>query len=343
MRKLSRRAVLMGAGVISFRVGGWSGAAAAADSLPLPFSGSTESSLPMMVAVAKGYAKDHDIDVTRFVASPGANIRANVIGKQFEFAALDWSHVSIARIAGAPLRTVLAITDRSNQSLLVRSTLRNSVKTPTDLKGKTVGVSSPGSSSWTYAKMALEHVGLHPDRDYNLIVIGGDTGVVTTALQTGRIDAVSAWEPITSIALSRNVAFPLIEAWNLKQQVQYYGAERLASLALITRDDVIKAKPDLVKRMVGTHVAALKFIRANSAEAIVDTVLSNPKSAEIFGGLGKTLFTTIVERAKPAFGEGCISKQGYELLMKRMVDYKVLPREIPFNDYADTSYVGMCA
>jgi hypothetical protein len=87
----------------------------------------------------------------------------------------------------------------------------------------------------------------------------------------------------------------------------------------------------------------LKFIRANSAEAIVDTVLSNPKSAEMFGGLGKTLFTTIVERAKPAFGEGCISKQGYELLMKRLVDYKVLPREIPFDDYADTSYVGVCA
>jgi hypothetical protein len=90
------------------------------------------------------------------------------------------------------------------------------------------------------------------------------------------------------------------------------------------------------------HVAALKFMRANSAEAIVDTVLSNPKSAEIFGGLGKTLFTTIVERAKPAFGEGCVSK-GYELLMKRLVDCKVLPRQIPFNDYADTSCVGVCA
>ena len=29
--------------------------------------------------------------------------------------------------------------------------------------------------------------------------------------------------------------------------------------------------------------------------------------------------------------------------MKRLVDYKVLPREIPFNDYADTSFVGVCA
>ena len=317
--------------------------AAGADELVMPFSLDVELGLPMMVAVAKGYAKKHGIEVTNFAVAPGSQVRANLIGKLYDFAALDWSHVPIARLAGSPLQAVLAITERSNQTLLVRNGLKGEVHKVEDLKGKLVGCSAPGSSSWTNAKLTLDKVGLQPDRDYNLIIIGGDTGVVVTALQTGRVDAFSTWEPITTLSLTKDVAFPLVKAWDLEAQKRFYGSEWIAALSLISREDVIKTKPDLVKRMVATHIEALDFIHKNTPEAIVDAVLSNPKSAESFSNLGRDVFVSIVEKAKPAFGSGCISKLGFESQMKRMVDYKVVPRSINFEEYANTTFAGSCA
>jgi ABC-type nitrate/sulfonate/bicarbonate transport system substrate-binding protein len=45
---------------------------------------------------------------------------------------------------------------------------------------------------------------------------------------------------------------------------------------LVTREDVIQNKPDLVARMVRAELNGLNFIRSNSAEEIADAVLSKP-------------------------------------------------------------------
>jgi NitT/TauT family transport system substrate-binding protein len=64
------------------------------------------------------------------------------------------------------------------------------------LKGKTIGISSPGSLTDLFLRIALRDAGLDPDRDVTLVATGG-LHAHLAALQAGRVDAQMTWEPAT--------------------------------------------------------------------------------------------------------------------------------------------------
>ena len=57
-----------------------------------------------------------------------------------------------------------------------------------DLKGKKLGVQSIGGV-WTLAMLALEHLGLEPNRDKIMVLVLGDHSILTQSMATGKIDA----------------------------------------------------------------------------------------------------------------------------------------------------------
>lgn len=64
------------------------------------------------------------------------------------------------------------------------------------LRGKTIGISSPGSLTDLFLRIALRDAGLDPDRDVTLVATGGLNSHLP-ALQAGRVDAQMTWEPAT--------------------------------------------------------------------------------------------------------------------------------------------------
>jgi NitT/TauT family transport system substrate-binding protein len=64
-----------------------------------------------------------------------------------------------------------------------------SIKTPQDLRGKTVGIQSLGGTNWVIANLWLEHFGLDPRRDNIQLLPAGDQAVRTIAMQAGKIEA----------------------------------------------------------------------------------------------------------------------------------------------------------
>lgn len=54
------------------------------------------------------------------------------------------------------------------------------IRAAEDLKGKRVGVQSIGGGVWSMAMLALEHLGLEPNRDkLTVMIIGASAGTVT--------------------------------------------------------------------------------------------------------------------------------------------------------------------
>ena len=90
---------------------------------------------------------------------------------------------------------VAATHDREIFSLVVRNELKDEVKTVADLKGKKVGFSTPGAGSWAFASAYLQKAGLNPETDLEFVSLGGDAGVIYSALETGKVDAMASWEP----------------------------------------------------------------------------------------------------------------------------------------------------
>ncbi len=309
--------------------------------LKLPTEVSYELNLPSLVAYAKGYFTEEGIEITDFVLGSGGIQRTGVIAKEYDIGLFGFVHVPIARIAGSPWKAILSTHDLEIFSLVVRNELKDKVKTVADLKGMKVGFSTPGASAWEIGSVFLKNAGLDPEKDIEYIALGGNPAVIYTALKTGKVDAFVSWEPTTTRVIEDGVAFPLIRIWDPQEHKKYIG-EKALSLMLITREDVIQAKPDMLRRLVNAHKKALAFIRNSSAAEIADVVLNNPKTADQFQGLSRPLVIKIIDRIKPGFGDGCLSRSGFETEMKLATQYKLVKQAITFEEFADPSFAGAC-
>jgi len=317
-------------------------AATPKDKIKLPGVLAYELNLPSLVAVARDYFGDQRIEIEDFVLGSGATVRNAVIAKEYDFGLFAFVHVPIARAAGSPWKMLVNMHDREAFSVIVRSDLKDAVKNVADLRGKRVGYSTPGSGSWALGTAYLKRAGLDPERDLEFVSLGADAGVLYTALESAKVDALVSWEPTTSRALADGVAYPLISIWQDEDQRTWVGADKVLGFGLVTREDVIQEKPDLVARMVRAEQQGLDFIRSNSAESIADAVLSNPLTRQQFEGLERPLVVSIIDRIKPGFGTGCLSRSGFQVEMDLAVKYEVVKAPIPFEDFADARWAGEC-
>ncbi len=314
----------------------------APDKVTLTGINSTELNLPTLVAIAKGYFAEENIELAEFVIGSSGTLRQGMIAKQYDFGLYAFVHVPIARLAGSPFKVVAELHDQEIFGLVVRTQLKDQVKTVKDLKGKKVGFTTPGSGSWALGNVFLKKAGLDPDKDVELVSLGGDNAVFYTALQSGRVDAIVSFQPIAEKVLNDNVGFALLDIYQPGQHKEWVGSDKAAALHLVTREDVIAAKPDLVKRMVNVQKKALQFIGANSSSAIADAVLASPRAAEQFQGLDKPLVIKVIDHIKRGFGTGCVSKSGFDAEMKIALDYKLTSGPITYEQFADTSFAGTC-
>ena len=309
--------------------------------IKLPMVVSYELNLPTLVAYANGYFTEEGVEVTDFVTGSGGTLRTAMIAKEFDLGLFAFVHVPIARIGGSPWKAVLSTHDLEIFSLVVRSALKDTVKTVADLRGKTVGFSTPGAGSWYMGSLFLKKAGLDPDKDLQYVSLGGDPGVIYTALKSGKVDAFASWEPTTTRALEDGVAYPLVPIWEPAEHRKLVGEKALA-LVLATREDVIKERPDLVRRVVAAHKKGLEFIRSRSTAELVDAVLKNPRTAEQFRGLDRPLVVKILDRIKPGFGDGCLSRAGFATEIALAVEYKLVKRPITYEEFADPAFAGAC-
>jgi NitT/TauT family transport system substrate-binding protein len=312
------------------------------DQVRLPGVLAYELNLPSLVAFAKDYFGEENIEVTEFVLGSGGTIRQAMIAKEYDFGLFAFVHTPIARLAGSPWKAIFQAHDREIFSFVVRSGLKDQVRTIADLKGKTVGFTTPGAGAWAFAQIYLKQAGLDPDRDVKLVQLGGDTAVLLAALEQGRVDAFPTWEPTTTKAVDAGIVYPLVSITEPGAQKALIGSDTAAAMVLVTREDVIAEKPDLVGRMVSAHKKGIQFIRDNTPDAIADLVLGNAKTAEMFSGLDRPLLIQIIQRLKDGFGTGCLSKSGFEAEMKVSVDYGLVEKAISYADFADPTWAGEC-
>jgi NitT/TauT family transport system substrate-binding protein len=312
------------------------------DKVTLTGINSTELNLPTLVAIAKDYFGDENLELADFVIGSSGTLRQAMIAKQYDFGLYAFVHVPIARLAGSNFKSIIELHDQEIFGIVVRTQLKDQVKSVKDLKGKKIGFTTPGSGTWALGNVYVKKAGLDPDKDVELVSLGGDNAVFYTALQSGRVDAIISFEPIAERVINDNVGYFLLDIYASGAHRDEIGSDKAAALHLVTREDVIASKPDLVKRMVNVQKKGLDFIRANSASAIADVVMGNATAAAQFQGFDKALVTKVIDHIKSGFGTGCISRAGFDTEMKISTDYKLVSGPITYEQFADTSYAGSC-
>ncbi len=127
------------------------------------------------------------------------------------------------------------------------------IKTPADLKGKTIGVTSIGGGNWAFTMLALEYWGLDVKRDKITIRVLGNDAVRAQAITTGAIDATQLSAYSYAVALKRQGSTILADMrdWG----VPYQGTTVLA------RRSFINQSPDVVEKVLTALVESIAFIQ----------------------------------------------------------------------------------
>lgn len=223
------------------------------------------STLPLFVALERGFFKENNIDIemTRLIGGP-PNVAA-LIGNQIDASAvlvtIEGMNANLKK-PGVAMYISLNSQNAKYQmeQIVVRKGLE--IKSLADLKGKKI-MSAPGPANVTMARAALAAAGLK-EGDYQLDQL--DMGQHVNAMTAGTFDAGYTLEPNASVMKKNGVA-STFEAGVIAKYVlgdpqanAWVGGCALSS-------DFIKAKPDVAKRFTAAWGKAVKFINENPNEA----------------------------------------------------------------------------
>lgn len=126
------------------------------------------------------------------------------------------------------------------------------VKSPADLRGKRIGVTSIGGGNWVFTMLALQHWGLEPKRDGISIRAMGNESVRAQAMASGIIEATQVGYAFGSVLKSQGyrVLADLVELG-----IPYQ------STAILARRALVDSSPEIVEKSLRAFIDSIAFIQ----------------------------------------------------------------------------------
>jgi NitT/TauT family transport system substrate-binding protein len=150
-------------------------------------SPSWNTGLPTAVARGAGFFKEEGLDVRPVtLSSSGPIMMALLMSGQTDIVIAGAVAILRGIARGAPVVVVGGHLNRMSYALMTGKEL----KTVTDLKGKTIGITGIGGMGEFTVVESLRRHGLVKDRDFSVLNIEGGPAARIAALKTGRVQAV---------------------------------------------------------------------------------------------------------------------------------------------------------
>jgi len=163
---------------------------------------------PVYIAEAAGYLAEEGIDLELTEVDSGALGIAALVSGQVQFFDADPFQAVQLRRQGRQILFIYNLTKRVTLDMVmhpeVARTRNISRSMPiaqrfAALRGLKLGVTRPGAATDVYMRYYLKKAGLNPDRDAQIVSVGGGAGLLA-ALRTRQIDAFHLSAPTPYIA-----------------------------------------------------------------------------------------------------------------------------------------------
>lgn len=211
----------------------------------------------VFVAQDQGFFRKYGLDV-QFV-----HVRSGPVG--MSALAAGESQLHVGSVTGATLGSVAEGLDAVFVAGLINKlngtvVVSPKIKTPSDLRGKTLGVSSIGGGSWVFTMLALDYWGLEPKRDGITLRVVGNDSVRAQAISSETIDGAQLGYTFSSALKSQGYG---VLADLAQLPIPYQGT------GVITRRSFIASSPDIVENVLRGLVEAVAFIVAAENKPVV--------------------------------------------------------------------------
>lgn len=336
MTAITRRA--LGALALSAAVVGLALPSQAADKINVGILSLTSHS-PSIIAEAKGYFEAQDLEV-EFVSFQAAQPMAVAIASgdvDFGMTAISGGLISLAdkgvvKVIGGALQET---PDVEGQKILAsKAAFDAGVKTPADLKGRTYGITTTGSSFHYMAHKIADKEGF--DRAEIQVKPLQKVPAVIASLKSGQIDA---WSIVPNIAGALTKGPEVVEIGKVSDYIDNYQVT-----TVFTSTKNATEKKDLVERFLAGLSEGISDYNA----ALVDKTMSEEDTAAIVEMIHKYVYSDQpLEKADPRIRAGAMRiNEGAALSIASVEDqlewFKsegLVPEGVTMEKLVDTSFV----
>lgn len=228
--------------------------------------------LPLTIAEQKGYFKEAGLQVDIADFAGGGKALQALIGGSADVVSGAYEH-TIALQNKNQYITAFVMTGQAPQIVVAvsRKTMPDYHQI-SDLKGKRIGISAPGSSTNMVANVVLAQAGLKPG-DVSFIGVG-TTGGAVDALRSGRIDAIANTEPVISVLEKSNDIIIVADTRSIAGTKAIFGGPMPAG-SLYATESFLKNNPATVQALTSAMLKALRWLDTASPEEVAAVVPTN--------------------------------------------------------------------
>ena len=207
---------------------------------------SGENPAVLWVGVDQGFYRKHGLNVEVIFMRSGPLAMSALASSDVQ--AVFTSSNNVLNVAAGGLDVVIIgnVVGRLEGDLMARP----EIKKPDDLKGKQLAIQSIGGGGWANNMLALDYLGLDPDRDNIHFIVLGDQPSRIQALETGRAQA--SWMGSTFSAPLKKKGYTVLLEMT-RATIAYLGA------SLVVRRSAVRQEPKLYEAMLKGTLDAMRF------------------------------------------------------------------------------------
>lgn len=233
-------------------------AAAGAETVRIANFGPLNSeTVAVAIAMDQGLYREAGIEAELITFKGGAPAVQALASKSVDVAMGSPEHV--IRLSNRGLDAHVLVPLSNITSYVLFAAKGSSVDGIAGLKGKKIGITTPGSKTDGLVRLALQRVGLDADKDASIVGIGGSANNLA-AISARRVDAgmVSGVEVVLA-----EQQFSIVHDWR---------TARTASIALMALNSWTRDKPELARRFAQATLKAAELAandKALGAQALI--------------------------------------------------------------------------
>ena len=221
---------------------------------------SGENPAVLWVGVDRGFYRKHGLDVEVIFMRSGPLAMSALASSDVQMVFTSSNNVLNVAAGGLDVVIIGNVVGRLEGDFMARP----EIKKPEDLKGKQIAIQSIGGGGWANNMLAMDYLGLDPDRDNIRFLVLGDQPSRIQALETGRAQA--SWMGSTFSAPLKKKGYTILLEMP-RAPIVYLGA------SLVARRSALRGEPRIYESMLkGTLDAMRFFMKPENKPAVLQSI-----------------------------------------------------------------------
>lgn len=267
---------------------------------------------PFIVAAEKGFFRTENLAVEFVPFRGGPNLVKAVIAGEILLGAAGATDILVFREAGMPLKMVATQTEGNHFTFNVAP----DIQAPAELKGKAIGCTSVGSTTWVFARMFAKAQGWDPDKDVKVVGLGG---------LDAQIAALSRKEIAAYVWGDGGAVMQLAGKSKVLTRLDSVTPKWISQIQYVSEES-IKRNAESIRKVMKAVFSAAKFIHEHpedSAELVAKTI-----------GWPREAVLAAHKISGPLFSlNGQVSVEALSSMQDILLEHGVIKKKLPVEEH----------